>query len=162
VTLLKSIPYAGSHNLQNTKAIGFSPGWHTQNRNKRGRGPRAKYENIGVVTLGPQGKLARAYLKGVQKHVGWARAGWNAGIGFWNVKGQWISRHGMGAGFKVVNNTPGNEYVHVGNTTSWAKRSQEGERILRNAMSARARDMEAYFFRMMKLAASKATKGAAA
>lgn len=150
--------FKGSHNLQNTKAIGFSPAWHTQNRNKRGRGYRAKYGNIGVVTLGPEGREARKYLKQKQKMVGWARAGWNAGlIGFGGtVKTGWVSRHGLGQGSFVNGSASQDPFVQVINSTSWAKQSKEGERIIRNAITARARDMESYYFRMMKLAASKA------
>jgi hypothetical protein len=153
-----ALNFRGSHNLQNTKAIGFSPAWHTSNRNKRGRAYRAKYGNIGVVTLGPEGREARGYLKDKQKMVGWARAGWNAGIiGFGGaVKTAWVSRHGLGQGSFVNGTTSADPFVQVINSTSWAKRSKEGERIIRNAVAARARDMESYYFRMMKLAAAKA------
>lgn len=152
----------GSHNLQNTKAMGFSKDWHARNRNKRGRGFRAKYGNMGFVTLGPEGREARKYMKEVQKRVGWARAGWNMGI--FALGGQygganiapWIKRHGVAKGQFVDGRSLADPFIQVINDTSWAKNSGEGERILKNAIAARARDMESYFFRMMKLAADRA------
>lgn len=155
--------FRGSHNLQNTKAFGFQKSFHARNRNKRGRAFRAKYGNLGFVTLGPEGKEARRYLKETQKHVGWARAGWNAGIiGFGGtVKAPWMSRHGTSGGSFVNGSMMADPFVQVINQTSWAKQSNEGERILRNAILARSRDMEAYFFRMMRLAAKKAEGKAA-
>lgn len=149
----------GSHNLQNTTAIGFDGGaLHKRWRNKRGRTYRAKYGNIGYVTLGPEGRQVRRYIADKKKMVGWARAGWNQGIiGFGGtVKTPWVSRHGLGQGFFVNGTTSPDPYVQVGNTTSWAKQSNEGARILRNAIAARSRDMESYFNRMMRLAAQKA------
>jgi hypothetical protein len=153
-----ALNFGGSHNLKGTKAIGFSADWHNRNRNKRGRGFRAKYGNLGVVTLGPEAREARSYLKDVQKRVGWARAGWNMGITALggHVITPWVSKHGVARGrFEDGRMTP-DPYIRVINDTSWAKQSNEGTRILRNAIVARARDMESYYFRMMKLAADKA------
>lgn len=153
-----ALNFRGSHNLQGTQAMGFTPEWHTRNRTRRGRGVKAKYGNLGFVTLGPEGRQARQYLKQTQKHVGWARAGWNQGIILLGgtVKTPWVSRHGMGNGFVVNGTTSPDPFIQVGNTTSWAKQAKEEERILRNAISARARDMQTYFARMMRLAATKA------
>lgn len=153
--------FRGSHNLQNTKAIGFSVAWHRQNRISRGRGRRSKNGNLGVVTLGPEAREVRRYMRDKKEMVGWARAGWNAGIiGFGGiVAAKWVSKHGLGQGDFVNGTSSPEPFVSVTNSTSWAKYGSEGEgnRILRNAISARARDMEAYYFRMMKLAATKAT-----
>jgi len=160
-----ALNFKGSHNLQNTKAIGFSEDWHARNRMSRGRGRRGKGGNIGVVTLGPEGRDARRYLKNIQKHVGWARAGWNSGIiGLGGtVKAPWVSRHGMGQGSLVNGTSAPDPFIQVINSTSWAKYGSmgEGNRIIANAINARARDMESYFLRMMKLAAVKA-QGASA
>lgn len=155
----------GAHNLQNTIAVGFSTAWHKKNRNKRGRAFKAKYGNMGVVTLGPEARKVREYIKDKKGMVGWARAGWNSGIlGLGGqIKAQWVNRHGMGQGF-LVNGTADAiaPFVQIGNTTSWAGKFQaEGNRIIRNAIAARYRDMEAYFNRMMRLAAAKATGVAA-
>lgn len=164
-----ALNFNGSHNLQNTKAIGFSQGWHASNRISRGRarGLTGKKKgtpkhNLGVVTLGPEGRESRRYLKDVQKRVGWARAGWNMGI--FALGGQagsagiqpWIRRHGVSRGIFVDGRNLPDPFVQVINDTSWAKHSNEGERIIRNAVSARARDMESYYFRMMRLAATNA------
>lgn len=159
------------HRLQNTKAIGFSAAWHARNRVSRGRArgmasgrPNSKAkDNLGVVTLGAEARQVRRYIADKKQMVGWARAGWNAGIiGFGGtVKAPWISKHGMGQGSFVNGMTAADPFVQVTNSTSWAKYGSEGEgnRILRNAIQARARDMESYFNRMMKLAATKAESG---
>lgn len=147
---------SSTHGLRNTTAIGFSPGLHHRMRNRRGR-VKVKYQNIGYVTLGQEGRKSRAYLKSKQKLVGWARAGWNAAI--WGLGGNlgpsWISRHGA-QGRLTDGRMSADPYIYVLNDSSWAKNRKEGERIVRNAITARARDMESYYFRMMKLAATQA------
>lgn len=153
-----ALNFRGTHNLQNTTAMGFSTAWHKRNRTRRGRGVRAKYGNLGFVTLGPEGRDARKYMGEKKKMVGWARAGWNQGIITFGgtVKTPWVSKHGLGQGFVVNGTSSPDPFVQVGNTTGWAKTSNEGGRILRNAIVARSRDMESYFNRMMRLAANKA------
>lgn len=158
--------FKGSHNLQNTKAIGFSSDWHTTNRISRGRGRGLsgkkggkRKDNLGVVTLGPEGRRTRQYLAIIKKRVGWARAGWNPGItGFGGTVTQpWISRHGRGRGWYQNGTASPEPFVRVGNDTGWAKYNQgEGDRILKNAIVARARDMQHYFFQKMRVAAATA------
>lgn len=147
-----------SHKLRNTRAMAFSPEWHIKNRISRGRGRSAKKGNLGFVTLGPQAIAARGYLKDVQKRVGWARAGWNAGlIGLGGKpKGDWIARHGKKRGSLVDGRSSDDPFVQVINDTGWARYAGgEGERILSNAIRARARDMETYYYRMMRVAGQK-------
>jgi len=155
----------GTHNLQNTEAMGFSTAWHKRNRTRRGRAVRAKYGNLGFVTLGPEARKVREYIKEKKGMVGWARAGWNTailGLGG-SIKAPWVNRHGMGQGGLINGSAGPDPFIQVSNYTSWAKSARgEGNRILRNAIAARARDMESYYFRMMKLAAAKATNGIAA
>jgi hypothetical protein len=155
-----ALNFKGTHNLQNTTAIGFDGGTlHQKWRNKRGRTFKAKYGNIGFVTLGAEGRQARGYIAEKKKLVGWARAGWNQGIiGFGGtVKAPWVSRHGLGDGGYVNGTASSDPFVKVSNNTGWAKSGKgEGERIIRNAIESRARDMESYYYRMMKLAADKA------
>lgn len=154
-----ALNFRGSHNLQNTKAIGFNSDWHERNRMSRGRGRRGKGGNLGVVTLGPEGRRARQYMDIIKKRVGWAKAGWNAGIiGFGgSVKAPWIENKGVGGGWFQDGTTAPDPFVRVGNATGWAQYGQgEGDRILSNAIRARARDMQSYFERMMRVAAAKA------
>jgi len=150
--------------LRNTRAIVFDPKWHDQNRISRGRGRRGKGTppNIGVVTIGSSASLARSYMKDTRQHVGWARAGWNTGIlnNSGEIGANWIRKHGMGRGFchKTLNGD--NPFVWVGNTTKWAQYGSQGEgnRILRNAIAFRARDMEKHVNTMARIAAESATK----
>lgn len=158
-----------TNHLKNTKAINFSPAWHAQNRMSRGRGRRGRGSNIGVVTLGAQARLARSYITKIKKRVGWARAGWNAGIwaggaGADSRAPAWVSKHGVGHGSFTFQPLGENAFVRVSNQTGWARYGSvgEGNRILNNAIRARARDMEAYALRMMRIAANKAASPAAA
>jgi hypothetical protein len=156
--------FRGGHNLRNTQAIPFSAEWHQRNRTRRGRAVAGKGGNIGVVTLGPSAKAARTYMKTIQGRVGWARAGWNAGIvGFGGaISAGWISKHGTVRGQAIDGRSSSDPFVRVINDTGWAKYGKgEGNRILRNAINARARDMESYVNRQMRLAAAKAMSSAA-
>ncbi len=155
--------FGSSHGLRNTVAIGFSEGLHQQNRDKRGRAYKAKYGNIGFVTLGPQAKAARDYIKTVKKHVGWAKGGWNMGIVSFGgtVKAGWIARHSVARGKIIDGRSSDDPYIGVINNTGWAKNNNgEGDRIIRNAVNARIRDMYSYADRMMRLAAERAMKAA--
>jgi hypothetical protein len=157
--------FGDSHGLRNTKAMGFSEDWHRQNRISRGRGRFSKKGNLGRVTLGPEARRARNYIGTVQKRVGWAKAGWSMGIVALggHVAQPWISRHGLNRGLIHDGRVSADPFVQVVNDTGWAKYGAgEGERIIRNAVQARARDMESYFFRMMKLAAERAQGAVAA
>jgi len=155
-----ALNFNNEHQLRNTKAIGFSTAWHTQNRMSKGRGRRGKNGNLGVVTLGPEARQVRSYIGQVKKRVGWARAGWNMGIIAFGgtVSSNWISRHGLSRGSIVDGRMNAAPYVRVLNDTGWAKYNAggEGQRILRNAVTSRAADMQTYFNRMMLLAKAKA------
>ncbi len=145
--------------IRNTRAIAFSEAWHQQNRNNRGRARSVKT----VVTLGPQATLARNYMKKIKDRVGWAKAGWNMGIIAFGgqVAANWIARHSVLRGKITDGRSDPDPYVGVTNDTGWAQHNRgEGERIMRNAVNARIRDMYSYFERMMKLAADKAQKAA--
>ncbi len=148
-----------SGSIRNTRAIAFSEQWHQQNRNNRGRARNVR----NVVTLGPQASLARAYMKKIKARVGWAKAGWNMGIIAFGgqVAANWIARHSVLRGKVTDGRNEPDPYVGVTNDTGWAQNNRgEGERIMRNAVNARIRDMYSYFDRMMKLAADKAQKAA--
>lgn len=155
--------------LQGTTAIAFSESWHAQNRISRGRasglanGKRGARANLGVVTLGPQARMAREYIKKVKKMVGWAKAGWNQAILMLGgtVTTEWIARHKMGHGGMVFQATGPNPFVLVSNQTGWAKyNGDEGNRIIRNAVSQRARMMQTFAEGAMARAVQMATDSA--
>lgn len=153
--------FGDSHSLKNTTAIGFSSSTHNQFRISRGRasglanGKRGAKKNLGMVTLGGQALMAREYISQIQKRVGWARAGWNAGIiqNGGNAPRSWISRHGMGGG-GTTRGEGENPWVSVSNNTGWA--SYDGARIVKNAITSRIKHMEVYADTMMRVAAEKA------
>jgi hypothetical protein len=159
-----AMKFDDSKGLQNTKAMSFSTAWHQKNRISKGRGRRGKNDNLGFVTLGPEAREARAYIKTVKKRVGWARAGWNMGIIAFGgtVSTSWVSRHGMIRGAVVDGRSNASPYIRVLNDTGWAKYNAggEGQRILGNAVRSRAADMQTYFRRMMLLAKTKAEAAA--
>ena len=141
--------------LRGTHARAFDPAYHEQNRNRRGRVGKVAES----VTLGQEAKKARAYIKQVQNRVGWARAGWNVGIvGLGGrVPQQWVARHGVARGTLVDGRNSSDPFIQVGNDTGWAKyNGDEGNRILRNAIAARSRDMQSFVDRAMKRAAEVA------
>lgn len=156
-----------SHGLSNTIAISFTPQRHTQNRISRGRagglanGKRGAKDNLGVVTLGAEGRKARAYMKLVMKRVGWAKAGWNTGLIALGgkVKQGWIARHGSGNGGFEDGRGAREPYIRVSNRTDWG--GMDGERILRKAIEYRINQMIRYSERMSKLAAVAVTNGTA-
>ena len=162
-----SARFDAGHGLKNTKAVAFSTSLHAQSRDSRGRaygtanGARLAKQNLGYVTLGQQGRLAREFIKQQQAKVGWARAGWNAGI--LGLGGDppkaWIVRHGT-VGGTLVQGGGDDPYIKVSNNTGWA--DYDGARIVRNALATRIRDIEAYATRMCELARDKAGLAAAA
>lgn len=158
--------FSGSHGLRNTQAIGFTEALHQQYRDKRGRAVRAKYGNIGFVTLGPEARKARDYMKVVKTRVGWAKGGWNAGATFGGGGGTmpgWVSRHGTARGRVTDGRTDPDPFISVANDTGWARSSRgEGERVVSKAIETRIRDMHAYAEKMCKVAAEAATGSAAA
>lgn len=150
--------------LRNTTAVAFSESAHQNQRDRRGRAYRSKYGNFGTVTLGPEGRKARGYMKEIKPHVGWAKAGWNMGIvAFGGTVGPaWIGRHSIARGRVVDERNTADPWVQVINDTGWAKNAGgDGERIMRNAINTRIRDMQNYAERMMKLAADNAMRAAA-
>lgn len=164
-----ALNFGDSHGLKNAKAVGFSESTHLALKGSRGRvgKPRggSKYGNFGMVTLGSEAKAARDYIKRVKERVGWARAGWNQGILAFggHVAAGWVARHSVTRGRVIDGRADADPFVRVDNDTGWAKyNGSEGERIIHNAILARSRDMEAYYYKMMEVAAEKAAKGAAA
>lgn len=144
--------------LRNTTAISFAPALHQRMRNRRGfigRGAR----KTGAVTLGPEARRVKAYLRETQKRVGWAKAGWNLAIRRLGgvVAAAWIASKGDAGGTVTIDSSSSNPAIFVGNRTSWAgARGNEARRIVRTAIASRARDMQNYLERMMRLAVQKA------
>ena len=69
-----------------------------------------------------------------------------------------MARHSLNRGKIIDGRSDPDPYVSVTNDTGWAKSSgSEGDRIMRNAVNARIRDMYSYAERMCRLAAEKAT-----
>lgn len=159
--------FSSAHGLAHTKAMAFSEALHAANFRRNGRGTvgNKKYLNKGLVTLGPEAAAARRYIKKIKDRVGWARAGWNAGIRQLGGKAPpaWVDRHGSGHGFITDGRADPNPFIGVTNMTGWAQNNRgDGERIIRNAVNGRIRDMYSYYEQMMKVAAAKAMGQSAA
>lgn len=146
-----------SRNLRNTEAISFDPAHHAKQRKSRGR----VFNSGGVVTLGPQATRVRRYIRTKQALVGWAKAGWNIAIMALGgrVKDAWVSKHSVARGRIIDARAAPDPYIRVINDTSWGKGGQTAEKVVRDAIGYRARDMMRYFETQMKLARDKAMAG---
>lgn len=154
--------------LSKTIAVGFSKSMHEKYRISRGRvaglktKKRSALSTLGMVTLGKQGKMARDFSMEKRKNVGWAKAGWNAGI--FNLGGKpppgWIAQHGTKRSAFTDGRNSSDPFIRVTNFSGWARYSKgEGERIMRNALATRARDIERYAERMAVVARDRALRG---
>jgi len=97
------------------------------------------------------------YLKFLYTHVGRAKAGWlPAATRLFtpNIPG-WVLRHAPGKGFFHDNRNDARPSIEAINVTKWANRDDEGDRIVRGAVAARARDMATYAETQMRLALKK-------
>lgn len=143
--------------LRDTEAVDFDASHHARQRQSRGR----VFNSGGIVTLGPQATKVRRYVRAKQALVGWARAGWNIGIlGLGGrIKDAWVARHSVNRGRLIDGRASADPYIRVINDTSWGKGGQTAEKVVRDAVGYRARDMANYVDRMMKLARDKAYAG---
>lgn len=128
---VKSGPMAG------TTAIAFSPEVHTRRRNRIGRVGAASRQ----VVLGADARSLQTYIKDVQSRVGFAKSGWLAALRL--VGGRraqaFVERQGT-AGGRVVDERrdPDNPSITAINSTPWASRRDEGNRIINSAMFMRS------------------------
>jgi uncharacterized protein (UPF0335 family) len=146
--------HATQRTIRNTEAIDFSPAHHQKQRRSRGR----VFNSGGVVTLGPQAAAVRKYIRTVQSRVGWAKAGWNIallGLGG-RPRDAWVARHSVNRGRFVDGRSSSDPFVQAINDTGWGRDRNQSERIVRDAVRMRARDMQTFFNQQMRLAAAKA------
>ncbi len=146
--------------LINAKGIAFSPSVHTSRRNPRGRvvGP-----NLNNRVLGTDGSTQlNAYVASIQKRVGYAKSGWSAAYNLVaDPEGRglpaYVQRQGMSGGEVVDDrNNETNPSVTAINTTPWAVRKDEGERIKADAYFSRAQAIRSKMIAMTRLAREQA------
>ena len=141
--------------FSDTIAVIPNYGLHKLHRNKRGRAIRKR--NSPFVTLEPDQKQLQDYILKEQNMVGWARAGWlPTYLGLNGTRAAaWVKRHAPGSGnFTDARNVPNSPFIAGYNTTSWARRSDEADRIMQNALRARAAAMKRFFEATMEVAKS--------
>jgi hypothetical protein len=125
------------------------PQIHQQLRDKRGRVNRKGTRTIKVGELlfadkvhVPKQILAR-YIKMIAKHVGRAKAGWNAAAMLFKAKGvpSWVSRHGASEGVarEVISNKQ--IFLEAENRNKAIAALDRQARIIRNALAGRERDI---------------------
>ena len=130
--------------LRNARAGDFDPAFHTRQQDGRMRvSDRAQV----TIMLGRKNAgLLSAYIKTVQSHVGFAKAGWWPAL---RVAGgdapDFVTRHADAAGSAVDNIATADGkakemFILVVNRTGWGAR--EGARILNDALRIRARIIE--------------------
>lgn len=143
-----------SRNLKNTRASSFDKKHHERQRASRGR----VFGSGGIVTLGSEATAVARYIREVQRRVGWAKGGWNMGILSLGgrVKDSWVSRHSVLRGIIKDGRSLPDPFIYVANNTGWGKDRNQSVKIVKSAISHRARDMQKYFEVQMKIAAEKA------
>lgn len=143
-------------------AAPFSPKLHESLRDNRGRVRRRRLRTF-VLGRPDTGALLR-HRKRKQDHVGLAKAGWLPGLvgtGSSAVAG-WIMRHYVRFGpaflgsYEDRSQDPDNPELIARNTTPWASRRDEGERILANAYATETRTTETALRALLNKAAAKA------
>lgn len=126
-------------------AAPFSPDLHEKQRNARGI-VRRRSRRVFVLGRADTGAL-RGYVRKKQANVGIARSGWLAGLfGVSNSVGwgqpSWVTRHGIRFGaFNDWSAHPDDPTLEAVNRSPWARRYDEGTRVLTNAMVAARRNM---------------------
>lgn len=147
---VKSGPMAG------TTAVHFSPEYHKQARNRYGRTGR----DMKRVVLGSDAAMLRRYIKQVQDHVGYAKAGWLAALRLvgGKVAPGWVERHSAGAAGSVIDDRKNEENPSIMaiNRTPWAVRKDEGQRIINDAMDSRIISIENKIKTKLRLARQQA------
>lgn len=135
--------------LAGTVAVTPDAALHQANRDSRGRARRTN-----MVTLWPQRGALKALINAAKERVGWGKGGWLRG--YLALGGRrapdWVLRHGAVRGVFVDGRSAERPAIEVRNDTGWG-RSGESQRIVGNALAARARAMQRYFDTMMGLAA---------
>jgi hypothetical protein len=147
--------YVKNPALQGAEARPWSESLHQDQRDRRGRVLRSRK----VFVIGrPAVSAFKKYLTRKLDNVGIAAAGWLAALhllgGF---ETSWIERHGTRYGSVIDQRSdPANPSVTAINSTPWASRKEEGERIIRYAMASRANAMIIYRGKLLEISARKA------
>lgn len=123
-------------------AAPFSAQLHEGQRTARGTVNRRR-RRVFVLGRADTGELSR-YKKHKQDNVGIAKSGWL--IGLWGSGGRatdWITRHGFGFGtFTNASMATQEPYLEARNRSPWARRRDEGDRALANAMVSARQNMD--------------------
>ena len=131
--------------LRNTVAVIPTAVVHQANRDKRGRAYSRPRPNM--VTLKPQHDDLHKLIALKQQNVGYAKAGWTRAYN--ELRGdrtpEWVQRHFPGKGIFEDGRAAENPFIAAYNQSGWGKKSEEGSRIMRNAIRARTKAMQTYF-----------------
>jgi len=138
------------------------PTWHAKHRDARGRvrGSTSKSNDTVIGRWTARNRLwvmpgsLHAYVKKKQALVGHAKAGWlKAYLALGGKRiADWVARQGSASGTFVDGLSSARPYVAAYNNTGWG-RGPDSERIVENAMQARAKAMASYYNTTMRLAA---------
>ncbi len=141
--------------MRGTTAVAFSPEVHTRRRNRIGRVGSSSAQ----VVLGADARSLQLYIKDVQNRVGWAKAGWLAALRL--VGGRraqsFVERQGTGGG-RVVDERSNTENPSITaiNSTPWASRRDEGNRIVNSALFMRSQSIVSKIKTKLRLAGQNA------
>jgi hypothetical protein len=141
--------------LRYARAAPFSPELHERVRDNRGR----VRSNKKIFVIGRADRNAlKSYIKAKVDNVGIAASGWLAALHKLGGKeASWIERHGERHGAVIdERNSPDMPNVTAINTTPWASRQDEGQRIIRAAKASRTSAMRTYLQKALERSAKAA------
>lgn len=146
---------SGRSFMNGARAVAFSPAYHLDARNSRGRVPGGSRNQ---VVLGSDVPLLHNYVKTVLSHVGVAKGGWAPAYNLvrspdgWQLP-DWVERQGGYRGSVIDDrDNADNPSITAINSTPWAVRKDEGERIKTDAYASRAEALRTKFKVALRLA----------
>lgn len=144
----------GNDTLKNARAAPWSPQLHQDKRDNRGRVRGGKPWFL----LGRADRSAlRKYIRSKTDNVGLAASGWLRALHLLGGReSQFVERHGTGWGsVRDDRSNPTNPSVTAINRTPWARRKDEGQRIITAAQAGRISAMRTHLRHLVAAAARK-------
>lgn len=141
--------------MQGTQAIHFDPNEHLRQRDWRGR---VNGRDRKRVVIGPEVGKLKGYVAQEQQAVGFAKSGWLKALLLAGGEAPgYVLKQGTGGGDVIDDHANENDpSITAINRTPWARRKDEGERILGEAAYSRVKSIISKIQTAIRLADKKA------